>query len=430
MINALKKIGVEEIIFCSGSHNAPLILGLLKEFSVLSHFDERGASFYALGRIKATNKPVCVVTTSGTAVAECLPAVIEARYSGLPLLIISADRPKRFIGTGAPQVVNQAELLSSHSIVSAVEGDGYVQFKVDGPSHWNIHLEDSPPSLEVEIIESKQRTEGNLHLWLQSVKAPLVLVEKIPSQYFEKTVTFLEALGAPVYAEPRSNLFDKIPSLIVDEIVDHDSILRIGSVPVTSYWRSIPQNIKVASLAAPFFAGTDHEQLLLPLSDDFLSNCTVAFRFKNKQKMISAKTDFENTVNSIPKGSRIYFGNSLPIRDAIRCDLRGQWIEANRGANGIDGQIATFAGFIKGVGGYAFLGDLTFLYDLPSLTLLQGEECKIFVINNKGGRIFEGLPKYQKLSEEEKKIIVCEQKFNISDIANSFGVEIVELCGK
>jgi len=429
VISALKKVGVEEVIFCSGSQNSPLLSGLLKEFSVRSHFDERGASFYALGRIKATKKPVCVVTTSGTAVAECLPAVVEAYYSGLPLIIVSADRPKRFIGTGAPQVVNQAELLSSHSVVSIVEGDGYVQFKLDSPSHWNIHLEDSTPSIDVEILETKQKTEGNLNQWLKSVKSPLVLVEKIPSQYFEKTVTFLKTLRAPVYAEPRSNLFDKIPDLIVDEIIDHDSILRIGSVPVTSYWRSIPETIKVASLAGPYFAGIDREQLLLNFSDEILSSPIVSFGFKNEGRKISDKTDFEKTVNSIPKGSRIYFGNSLPIRDAIRCDLAGQSVEANRGANGIDGQIATFAGFIKGVGGYAFIGDLTFLYDLPSLTLLQGEECKIFVINNKGGRIFEGLPKYQKLSEEEKKIIISEQKFNISEIAKSFSVEIVELCG-
>lgn len=433
MINALKKIGVEEIIFCSGSHNATLLPSLLENFEVRGHYDERGAAFYALGRIKATGKPCVLVTTSGTAVAECLPAVVEGYFSGLPLIVISADRPKRFSGTGAPQVINQSDILASHADSFSIEQEGIVSFSFDRPSHWNIFLEqdDTVPKIEVEVRSEKVSYLGNLKEWLVDVRSPLVIVEKVPKELLADVGVFLRKLKAPVLAEARSGLFDLVPELIVFEpLTDHDSVLRIGSVPVTSYWRNLSDK-KVASLAYPFFAGTDKEQLLLPLTKEVLDNYNINFGFCVKES-VKKSNIISETILSLPKGSKLYFGNSLPIREAIYSDLRGFYVEGNRGANGIDGQIATFAGFIKGTGGYGFLGDLTFLYDLPSLTLLQEEEFMLFIINNKGGRIFEGLERFRKLSTLAQKIVVNEQKVDFNYIIKAFGLEgkVIELCGK
>ena len=110
--------GVRDFVVCTGARNAPLVLPLLnapETIKLWRHFEERAAGFFALGLAKRDRRPVAVVTTSGTAVAELMPAVIEAHYSGIPLVLITADRPKRFRATGAPQAIEQAHLFGAYS---------------------------------------------------------------------------------------------------------------------------------------------------------------------------------------------------------------------------------------------------------------------------------------------------------------------------
>ena len=78
------------------------------------HLDERAGSYFALGLAKATSKPVILICTSGTAAVNYHPAVVEAFYSGTPLIIISADRPPELQNRGAPQTINQIELYGKH----------------------------------------------------------------------------------------------------------------------------------------------------------------------------------------------------------------------------------------------------------------------------------------------------------------------------
>lgn len=114
IVAAVRELGVRDFCVCAGSRNAPLIAALAAE-QVTTFFDERAAAFFALGRIKRDGAPVAIVTTSGTAVSELLPASIEAYYSGLPLILITADRPPRFRGTGAPQSINQIGLFGVYA---------------------------------------------------------------------------------------------------------------------------------------------------------------------------------------------------------------------------------------------------------------------------------------------------------------------------
>ena len=92
-----------DVVLCPGSRNAPLSLALLARDDIRVHtrLDERGGAFTALGMARVQRRHVGVVMTSGTAVANTLPAVVEAHYSHTPLAIISADRPERLVGTGA-----------------------------------------------------------------------------------------------------------------------------------------------------------------------------------------------------------------------------------------------------------------------------------------------------------------------------------------
>jgi len=112
LIEMVRGFGVIDFCVCSGSRNAPLIAVIDSAYSFV---DERSAAFFALGRAKRDARPVALITTSGTAVAELLPATIEAYYSGVPLVLITADRPARYRGTGAPQAIEQESIFGVYA---------------------------------------------------------------------------------------------------------------------------------------------------------------------------------------------------------------------------------------------------------------------------------------------------------------------------
>jgi len=115
-IDQLAAFGVRYACISPGSRNTPLTYGLSKNRKIKSfiNIDERSSAFFALGLAKSTNKPVIVVTTSGTAVAELYPAIIEAYQQRTPLIICTADRPPELIGTGANQTINQHNIFKNH----------------------------------------------------------------------------------------------------------------------------------------------------------------------------------------------------------------------------------------------------------------------------------------------------------------------------
>lgn len=112
LIETVRAFGVIDFCVCSGSRNAPLIAVIDDAYSFV---DERSAAFFAVGRARRDARPVAVITTSGTAVAELLPAAIEAYYSGVPLVLITADRPARYRGTGAPQAIEQETIFGVYA---------------------------------------------------------------------------------------------------------------------------------------------------------------------------------------------------------------------------------------------------------------------------------------------------------------------------
>ena len=146
VIALARELGVDDFCVCGGSRNAPLLAVLSVEagFSrpvpakagIYTFVDERSAAFFALGRAKLTERPVAVITTSGTAAAELLPAAIEAHYSGVPLILITADRPARYRGTGAPQAIEQEALFGVYASRDAASWTRV------GPLHINIEFDE------------------------------------------------------------------------------------------------------------------------------------------------------------------------------------------------------------------------------------------------------------------------------------------------
>ena len=120
IIGKLLNYGVKEFCVCAGARNTPLLQALSEEHQahVKSFFNENSAAFYSIGRIKKTGHPSAVITTSGSAVAELLPAVMEAYFLNYPLIVVTADRPVEFRGSGAPQTVDQQHIFNSHCMKS------------------------------------------------------------------------------------------------------------------------------------------------------------------------------------------------------------------------------------------------------------------------------------------------------------------------
>ncbi|MBZ0179969.1 MAG: 2-succinyl-5-enolpyruvyl-6-hydroxy-3-cyclohexene-1-carboxylic-acid synthase [Melioribacteraceae bacterium] len=117
IVDTLLKFGIKNVVICPGSRNTPLIFALAKEKRIKKDtvIDERSAGFFAMGIAKKTKKPTAVATTSGTAVANLYPSVVEAFYSNIPLIVITADRPEILHNCGANQTINQKKIYANNS---------------------------------------------------------------------------------------------------------------------------------------------------------------------------------------------------------------------------------------------------------------------------------------------------------------------------
>ena len=115
-IEGLVHSGVKEVVISPGSRSTPLAMLFVEhqDIQVYMNIDERSASFFALGLAKASDRPVALLCTSGTAAANYFPAVIEASLSRVPLIVLTADRPHELRDIGAPQAIDQLHLFGKY----------------------------------------------------------------------------------------------------------------------------------------------------------------------------------------------------------------------------------------------------------------------------------------------------------------------------
>jgi len=437
----LARRGVKEICVCAGRRDAPLIQLLERQrgFEVYSFFEERSAAFFALGSAKRTGCPAAIVTTSGTAVAELLPAFIEAHYSGYSLIAVTADRPRRLRGTGAPQTIDQLGLFGRY-VSACLDVEVGEPFPSDGDSReGSLHInpafdeplnEGEAPALEFaprplsassEIAVDAVRIESALARF----RSPLVIVGPLKSGEQENVEGFVKTLGAPELLEAASGLRGS-PELSALELVGgnnavakllregaFDGVVRIGGVPSARCWRDLDEKLKllpVLNISAVPYPGLGRGEMvtmpleaLTPLSARKMSDESKSLIVRDRAasaaliSLIESEPTGEVALlralsKGIPGDAALYLGNSLPIREwdlgAVR-DKNWRATEANRGANGIDGQLSTFFGWsIDAHERWCILGDLTTLYDLsaPSCASKDGK-TRVVVINNGGGQI-------------------------------------------
>lgn len=148
VLNQLKLLSIQDVIVCPGGRNTPFVFNLEEDSDFYPYYwyEERSAAFFALGRSRISGVPTAVFTTSGTAAAELLPAAMEAYYSGVPLLLITADRPREMRGSGAPQTADQIGLFHKHVTfeldVAKDELPTLVDWEMKGPAHLNVCFEE------------------------------------------------------------------------------------------------------------------------------------------------------------------------------------------------------------------------------------------------------------------------------------------------
>jgi 2-succinyl-5-enolpyruvyl-6-hydroxy-3-cyclohexene-1-carboxylate synthase len=452
LVDELVRGGVREAVLSPGSRSAPLALALHAadaEGRVRLHvrIDERSAGFLALGLAKSSGLPVPVLTTSGTAVLNLHPAVVEASESSVPLLLLTADRPPELRGTGANQTVDQVKAFGSAvrwfvEVGAPSERPGEVAYwrsmacqalavARTGPVHLNLPLRDPlVPDGDPSWPEPLDGRPGG-RPWTATV--PVAPAEPPSDDLPARTVVVLgdggdacaaqalaSARGWPVVAEPSSGAAPgpevvPVPDLLLaaDALPAPERVLVVGrptlSRAVGRLVASTPADVVVrhgrwpdpsrsagrALPAVPAAAGG-------PVDDGWLATWQQAGRAAQQAVdalLEEAGPDAEPGIaRSVldaaqQHGAHVVVGSSMPVRDAFLAGPRtGVRVLANRGAAGIDGTVSTAVGVALASGPtFALLGDLTFLHDANGLVLGPGEprpDLTVVVVNNDGGEIF------------------------------------------
>jgi len=470
-VRSALQAGVREFVVCAGARNAALLEVLARAESqghakVWRHFEERSAGFFALGRTLAIHAPCAVVTTSGTAAAELLPAMIEAHYQSRPLVAITADRPARFRGTGAPQAIEQPGIFGPHATTAPAEAP-FAGWSGNGPLHLNVELEEEFQLAEVTFAgpadfaaHSPSPNVGALARWLREdiYRGLVVMIGGLEPLDHEEVFHFCQALGVPVVVEGTSGLREALQAFALpdpDRMLREKTpgkILRLGDVPSGRFWRDLEDlpETDVWSVSRGGFSGLARPSNVIagevarvlraigevePIGDVLDHFPDLAPRAVKIDELLEAYPDSEpaliRTLSLYAScGNSVYLGNSLPVRE---WNLFAQWdrpvteVRANRGANGIDGQASTWLGWTaEQSGAWAMLGDLTALYDLAAPFVLDQVETSgrvLAVINNHGGRIFERLPRLSEMSPRAAECFTNPQTADLSGWAKLWGMK-------
>lgn len=196
LVGALVQAGVRQVVTSPGSRSTPLVLAALDlaassgrtgGLELRSVLDERAAAFYALGQARATGVPSAVICTSGSAPGHYLPAILEAKEAGLPLIVLTADRPVELMDCGAPQTTDQTKLFGS-AVSSFAEID--LGGRTDG-----LSLRALRRTAAQAVFRSRWPRGGAVHLNVRARK-PLERPELAESDTVAVTVD--ELLGEPL----------------------------------------------------------------------------------------------------------------------------------------------------------------------------------------------------------------------------------------
>ena len=446
------------------------------ELDLFVRLDERSLGFSALGA-SVYGGPQVIITTSGTAVANLHPAVLEAHHSGLPLILLTADRPVELRGKGSNQTTNQigifndavhcidveaptageplaerAKALVEEAVLAAWTGK-VVQLNLQFREPLSANTPDAVEilqSLDLPVPESKEQSV--LESVAIDLSVPTVVVAGANSGSFEEEVA---ALGVPVLAEPTSGVRHLASSLLGYRFVlDQDNELTTNIKQVIVYGkptlsrpviallkREDVQVIVRPSQMGHFGIGTNIKQVDSPLVGEGSDGSWLESWQASAKELTPAASgslDRRAIIETIwGAGRDLVLGASQLIREAdfyAPGNKVRAW--ANRGLAGIDGTIATATGIGLQTGSpvIALMGDLTFFHDASSLVIdeLDGAvDLQIVVVNDKGGKIFSKLEVAQSVSKEIfTRVFATPQSGSIEGLAKAYGWEYRSVSSK
>jgi 2-succinyl-5-enolpyruvyl-6-hydroxy-3-cyclohexene-1-carboxylate synthase len=459
LLTALVSGGVRDVVLAPGSRSAGLAVALYAadvagDLRLHVRVDERTAGFLALGLAAGSRSPVAVVTTSGTAVGNLLPAVMEAAHSGRRLVVLAADRPAAMRGTGANQTTRQNGIfgvfapcfdLGVDAGVDDLWAAAEVATRRRGPTHLNLQLEepllpDAEPwwpgaRARAETgPDTKPRDAGTRRPGVEVLRRGKRTLVIAGDDSGSTARILAERAGWPLLAEPTSgarvgaNAIRTYRLLLSGELAQHvERVVVLGHPTLSRPVTLLISRDDVEVLAAPGPGGvvTDpgrvarHLGLVPTVSDaaptaddqDWLDSWRVA------DDVLSARVD--ELVDGLPELDALHVarevaaavgpyatlvaGSSNPVRDLDLMTVpypphEHRFVVGNRGLAGIDGTVSSAVGVAlarrEASRTLALIGDVTFLHDANGLVIGPGEprpDLTLVVVNDDGGSIFATL---------------------------------------
>lgn len=481
LVDELARCGMRHAVTSPGSRNAPISLTLAADERIgsVSAIDERAAGFMALGMAKASGLPVAVTCTSGTAAANLLPAVVEAREARVPLIVLTADRPPELRDVGAGQAIDQVKLFGSAAkwFVEVGNGEPGREWATHmralacrawaaagggraGPVHLNLPLREplAPVVEELEGGDWQGRVDGRA--WVEVREAASVVADEDLEALAERVaatprgaivcgggvgevaapVARLAAVaGWPILAEPtsglrcgghdRSRVVAHYDVLLRDEgfaeAVRPEFVLRIGDMPTSKSLRAWigggeqvvvdphgawnePTRTAETILAADPVATCEGLAAAVEGRGTSVDDGWVG-RWRAGDEVVAsafveAPEGFEGRAyagieGALPDDALVWVSSSMPIRyveSYFPSSPKPLRFLSNRGANGIDGVVASAAGAAHATGRPTFvlIGEIALLHDVGGVLAARraGIDLTIVCVNNGGGGIFDFLP--------------------------------------
>lgn len=459
--------GVRHCVIAPGSRSTPMALAVAsrREMNVHVVHDERVAAFTALGLglpgdAHGGGVPALLLCTSGTAAANFLPAIAEAGLSGIPMIVLTADRPKELRGVGAPQTIDQIELYGTHArwfhdpgVPSATTADEWRPLAAEawaraagGPLQVNLPFREPLvgramplPDAVVVARDAPAPTTTDVVPDVMRSRRGVILVGGMSGVPRERVAALRDATGWPIIADPQSGMRDLGDVVTIDALLRTegfadtqlpDVIVRIGrpsTSKVLAQWtaRSEPTLIQVGGPGRIDPSGTvravcaiddlieaahgptgQSEQITHWQRFDAVA-CDAIAESMDTNPRLTEPTTARTLAAHLPEGAQLTVSSSMPVRDIEWYGGRTGFVHSNRGANGIDGVMSTALGRALGAGpgaapSFVLIGDLAFVHDSNALVALDGRgvDLRIIVVDNDGGGIFSFLPQAALLEHE------------------------------
>ena len=434
--------GVREAVLCPGSRNTPLVASLAAapEIRTYAVTDERSAGFFALGRALESGVPVAVCCTSGTAAVNLHPAVAEAYYQQVPLVVLTADRPAAWIGQMDGQTLPQTNLFGTlvRSAVSLPEihkdedrwycnrliNEALLELNhhVAGPVQINIPIAEPLFDFSAEELPAVRKitrhagVDASVRELIARAERPLIVLGQMPrgiqipqgyvclSEQIANTEGTIRNFDALLYAADEDEKRALAPDLIIyagGHLVSKrlKQFLR-GCMPKANLRVSETGAVEDLFCSLTDVVECDPNRFVESLAERQASQyerlwMDLSLALPEPEFSFSEMAAVGELLHALPKEAVLHVANSSAVRYAQLFALDPSVkVCCNRGTSGIEGSISTAVGYAAGSPkrNFAITGDLSFFYDMNALWNNHVRNLSILLLNNAGGAIFHILP--------------------------------------